>query len=177
MRRLISEEEFEIRNTLITEKLYSFFRDIQSHCIHSFLPIKKNKEPDTMRLIQFLREEQKEVVVSKSDFENYTMKHFLYDDELVLEVNSYGIPEPIDGVQVSVEEIEIVLVPLLSFDKEGHRLGYGKGFYDRFLAEVNPEAKKIGISLAGPFDSFHFVEPHDIALDYCVTPFELYKFI
>lgn len=102
---------------------------------HLFLSIEKHKEINTEYILQILAGKDKEIVISRSDFETRTMTHILLTDTTKIALNSYGIPEPVDGLEVPVSKIEVVFVPLVAFDKNGHRVGYGKGFYDRsFLA-------------------------------------------
>jgi 5-formyltetrahydrofolate cyclo-ligase len=104
------------------------------------------------------------------------MTHFLLTDATKIKKNDYNIPEPIDGIEIPTSKIEVVFVPLLAFDKKGNRVGYGKGFYDRFLSECNPETIKIGLSF---FDSEELIEDvfeNDVKLDYCVTPNTVFSF-
>ena len=82
----------------------------------------------------------------------------------------------IDGIKIPTSKIEVVFVPLLAFDKKGNRVGYGKGFYDRFLSECNPETIKIGLSFFEPEELIEDVFENDVKLDYCVTPDEVYQF-
>jgi 5-formyltetrahydrofolate cyclo-ligase len=70
----------------------------------------------------------------------------------------------------------VVFVPLLAFDKQGNRVGYGKGFYDRFLANCKPETIKIGLSFFEVENEIADVFNNDIELDYCVTPNKIYTF-
>ncbi len=145
-------------------------------CFHVFLPITAQNEVNTEFLLHLLSGKDKEIVVSKSDFATMEMRHFLLTDSTRLVVNNYGIPEPENGIEIPVDRIEVVFVPLLAFDLAGNRVGYGKGFYDRFLSKCRPETFKIGLSFfeAEPFCSDVFES--DIKLDYCVTPERNYKF-
>ena len=90
--------------------------------------------------------------------------------------SAWGIPEPVDGTIVKPSDFDIVLIPLLAFDKNGHRVGYGKGFYDRYLVKCRPDCLKIGISLFDPVDHIEEVESHDIPLDIAICPAKLYDF-
>ncbi len=81
-----------------------------------------------------------------------------------------------NGLEVPVAMIEVVFVPLLAFDQQGHRVGYGKGFYDQFLSECNPETIKIGLSFFETEDTIDDVFELDIPLNYCVTPSKIYQF-
>jgi 5-formyltetrahydrofolate cyclo-ligase len=147
---------------------------------HVFLPITEHKEVNTEYILHLLSGKDKEIVISKSDFETRNMTHFLLTDNTKIKKNEYNIPEPVDGPDASGEvpthKIEVVFVPLLAFDKTGHRAGYGKGFYDKFLSECNPETIKIGLSFFEAEKNISDVFENDVKLNYCVTPNELYKF-
>ena len=75
------------------------------------------------------------------------------------------------------DNINIVITPLLAFDPKGYRVGYGKGFYDRFFASLHKDAKRIGISLFKPCKDIENINEHDIPLTHCVTPNKTYSFI
>jgi len=143
---------------------------------HIFLSIKEQKEINTEFILHILQGKDKNIVVSKSNFENNTLTHILLTDATKLTINPWGIPEPVDGIPIPENMIEVVFVPLLAFDRIGNRIGYGKGFYDRFLAKCNPETIKIGLSFFTPEKEIKEVLQTDITLDYCVTPLKLYTF-
>ncbi len=142
---------------------------------HLFLPIEKQKEVDTEHILNILFAKSKEIVLSKSNFEDQSMVHFLLTENTRILKNEYGIPEPVDGIEVPASKIEVVFVPLLAFDESGNRVGYGKGFYDRFLAQTN--AIKIGLSFFEATPKLEDIYNEDIALDYCVTPKKTYDFL
>ncbi|MEO6229187.1 MAG: 5-formyltetrahydrofolate cyclo-ligase [Ferruginibacter sp.] len=100
----------------------------------------------------------------------------IVDDETEFKINKYGVAEPIDGIDMFPTEIDLVIVPLLSFDKKGYRVGYGKGYYDRFLKQCRKDCIKIGFSYFDALDQIGDVDRHDIKLDYCVTPETVYQF-
>ncbi|MCL9968052.1 MAG: 5-formyltetrahydrofolate cyclo-ligase [Aquirufa antheringensis] len=91
-------------------------------------------------------------------------------------ISDWGIPEPVGGTIVIPTDFDIVLLPLLTFDLNGNRVGYGKGFYDRYLVNCRPDCLKIGISLFDPVDLIEEVESHDIPLDIAICPAKLYDF-
>jgi 5-formyltetrahydrofolate cyclo-ligase len=140
-----------------------------------FLPIVKKREPNTYLFVEWLHEQHPEIVivVSRSNFEDHSMSHHPYLGKADLRENRYHIPEP-QTSQLFLGKIDMVLVPLLAFDYLGHRVGYGKGFYDRFLAST--EAQKVGISLFGPVEEISDVHADDIKLDFCVSPDQVYRF-
>jgi 5-formyltetrahydrofolate cyclo-ligase len=77
--------------------------------------------------------------------------------------------------RVSTEQIQAVFVPLLAVDLKGQRIGYGKGYYDQFLATINPKVIKIGLSIFEPIAQIPS-ESFDIPLDYCITPKNMFNF-
>ncbi|MFI0429897.1 5-formyltetrahydrofolate cyclo-ligase [Mariniflexile sp. HMF6888] len=143
---------------------------------HIFLSIEEQKEVSTDYILNILSGKDKNILISKSDFETGFMTHYLLTDNTVIKKNHYNIPEPVDGIEISNHKIDVVFIPLLAFDIKGGRVGYGKGFYDRFLAECKPETIKIGLSFFEPEVEIADVFESDIKLDYCVTPNEIYKF-
>jgi 5-formyltetrahydrofolate cyclo-ligase len=146
---------------------------------HVFLPIRRKNEINTWLIIQKLRTDYPalKVAVSVSNTQEYTLSHFWLQPQTELQENKWGIPEPQNAEAVPVEAIDLVLVPLLAFDKLGHRVGYGKGFYDRFLKACRPETIKIGLSLEAALAQISDVHADDIMLDYAITPTQILKFI
>lgn len=168
-----------LRKQLTFDEIMNESLAIANHCLylpiwektyfHLFLPIETQKEINTEFLLQILAGRDKEIIVSKSDFETLKMTHFLLTDNTKLQVNAYGIPEPVDGLEVPSHKIDVVFVPLLAYDKKGNRVGYGKGFYDQFLSECKPDVVKIGLSYFDPEENIKDVSLQDVKLDYCVT--------
>lgn len=146
--------------------------------IHIFLPIAGHNEPDMCSFIADIRTRSPlvNIVVSQSNPNDCSMKHFLLTDHVVLKKNAWGIVEPVDGEVVAETQLDIVLIPLLVVDKAGNRVGYGKGFYDRFLAKCRPDCRKIGVSIFEPIDKIDDVDPLDVPLDAVVTPKGVIKF-
>ncbi len=175
LRANLSEEVIERQSLAIANRLLDL--DVWNKTYyHVFLTIEEKKEIDTLFILHILAGKDKEIVVSKSDFESMSMTHFLVTDNTKFKKNSYNIPEPVAGLEVPVAKIDVVLVPLLAFDKLGNRVGYGKGFYDKFLRECKPETIKIGLSFFEAETEIDDVTKEDIKLDYCVTPERIYKF-
>jgi 5-formyltetrahydrofolate cyclo-ligase len=146
--------------------------------LHLFLPIEANREPNTNFIWKTAQQRFRnlQLVVPVANFETKTMQHILADNSTEFAPNQYGIPEPQAGKVIAPELIDIVLVPLLAFDSQGHRLGYGGGFYDRFLAQTKPDCLKIGLSLAQEPSPNLPTSPTDVALNYCISPSKLWHF-
>lgn len=175
LRQGLTPEAIEDKSLAIANRLLQL--DIWDKIYyHLFLSIEEQKEIDTEFILQILAGKDKEIVVSKSDFGTLEMTHYLLTDNTKFKKNEYNIPEPVDGLEVPVTKIDVVFVPLLAFDLKGNRVGYGKGFYDKFLSECKPETIKIGLSF---FEAEEFIEAisgNDIGLDFCVSPNKLYFF-
>lgn len=99
------------------------------------------------------------------------------DDESTEWVTSpFGIQEPANGQWVAPDKLQLVLVPLLCFDEKGYRVGYGKGFYDRFLKRCHPQVISMGFSWFEPVAAIADIDANDVPLKYCITPHRLYAF-
>jgi 5-formyltetrahydrofolate cyclo-ligase len=175
LRNQLSESDLEEMSLAIANKVLTLPIWEKTY-FHIFLPITEHKEINTEFILHLLSGKDKEIVISKSDFETRNMTHFLLTDNTKIKKNQYNIPEPVDGLEVPTHKIDVVFVPLLAFDKTGHRAGYGKGFYDKFLTECKPETLKIGLSFFEPEELIEDVFENDVKLDYCVTPNEVYRF-
>lgn len=143
---------------------------------HVFLTIEQLKEVETEPILSILSGKDKHIVLSKTEFKTTSMKHFLLTDNTTIKTNSWNIPEPVNGIEIQPEKIDVVFVPLLAFDSKGNRVGYGKGFYDNFLRKCNPGTLKIGLSFFNAEAEILGITNNDVKLDFCVTPNKTYKF-
>ena len=143
---------------------------------HVFLSIVEFKEVNTEFILSILSGKDKHIVLSKSNLITSTMNHFLLTDSTTIKTNTWNIPEPVDGIEIQPNKIDVVFIPLLAFDKQGNRVGYGKGYYDKFLAACRPETIKIGLSFFEAEELIQDMFESDVKLDYCVTPKKIYTF-
>ena len=142
---------------------------------HVFFPIEKHKEVDSKLIIQIAQGKDKNVILPKLNLESKTIESFLLTDSTPMKTNHLGISEPLNGIQINNNQIDLVFVPLLAFDNFGHRVGYGGGYYDKFLSKC-PRAIKVGLSYFDPINKIEDINSKDIKLDYCITPNKVYKF-
>lgn len=175
LRRFLTEQEKEQKSLAIANRLLRL--DIWDKTyFHLFLTIEELNEIDTEYILQILMGKDKEVVVSKTIFEERKMIHYLLTENTKIKKGKFNVPEPIDGIEVPADKIEVVFVPLLAFDQKGNRVGYGKGFYDNFLSQCKKDTLKIGLSFFEAEHKIDDVYTQDIPLDFCVTPNRIYKF-
>ena len=148
------------------------------NCVHTYLAMEEQNEIDTSNIIRYLAFANPELktVVPKINLDRGEMRHYIYNEEVTMATNAFGIIEPVNGVKAEAAEIDLVLTPLLCFDRQGYRVGYGKGFYDRFFRECRPGTIRVGLSYFAPVDSIEDIKPFDIALHHCITPEKLYTF-
>lgn len=175
LRKALLSDQIENQSLAIANQLLQL--DIwEKSFYHIFLTIEEQKEVNTEYILNILAGKDKNIVISKSNFEDFSMRHFLLTDSTTIKKNDYNIPEPIGGIVINPEMIDVVFIPLLAFDQKGNRIGYGKGFYDRFLSGCKPETVKIGLSFFEPEDSIVETLENDVRLDLCVTPSKIYSF-
>jgi len=148
------------------------------NCVHTYVASLKLGEPDTapiVRYLQFINPLVK-IVIPKIDIHSGNINHYHFDEAVELITNSYGIDEPKEGNLIKEDEIDLVLIPLLAFDKKGFRVGFGKGYYDKFLARCKPNVIKAGLSFFDPVDEINDISGFDIPLNFCITPKEIFSF-
>jgi 5-formyltetrahydrofolate cyclo-ligase len=162
----ISKNEVQKRSKLIVEELLTLPEFFRADVIHTYIS-SKNNEVDTHDLIRLLLKQKKRVVVPISDKATKTMKHSELFSLSELVGGAYGILEPRMYRPVPAADLQVVIVPALAVDRKGHRLGFGAGFYDRFLHDINLPS----IALAYDFQVMDAVpqESTDVPVSYVVT--------
>ena len=136
--------------------------------------VDKLKEINTNYIISILQGRDKNIIIPKV-VSNSQLSHYLLTDATKLKSNQRGLLEPINGIEVKPKKIQVIFVPLLAYDCYGARVGYGKGYYDRFMSKCDDKCIKIGLSFFLPEEKI-FISPSDIKLNYCVTPKKIYNF-
>ncbi|WP_128545546.1 5-formyltetrahydrofolate cyclo-ligase [Larkinella soli] len=179
-RTALSETEWSTACDRINARFLSWFeghfeptRTDRPLVIHTFLPIVKNREIDTWRIVRALWKQfpQVQTAAPVTIIASGQMNHYRIGPDTEFNNSRYGIPEPVpDPNPLPPTALDLVLVPLHCFDRRGHRVGYGGGYYDRFLARCRPDCRKIGLSLFEPVGAIQDVDAGDVPLDGCVTP-------
>ena len=165
----LTSEEIQKLQENIYQQIYNLDISKIQH-VHVFLTLEKFKEIDTLPIINYFREHHKKIVVSKCNFNTNTLSHFYFEKNTELAFNKIGVPEPTNAKPVVETALDLVFVPLLISDKQQYRVGYGKGFYDRFLSNCRQDCKKIGLNFFAPISNIADINEFDIALDNIFYP-------
>ena len=168
--------DIETLSTAISDK-FAFISLNNIELVHIFYPMTGKQEFNSLLLKEKLLELKPQIkfVLPKITAEN-KLTNILWDDETPLANNRWGITEPEHGTEIASEKIDMVIVPLLAFDQQGNRVGYGKGFYDRFFTTCRADVRKIGVSYFEPEETFEDLNRYDVPLDHCVTPQKIWSF-
>lgn len=173
-RRLeFSEKDWREKSDRIISHLinFDFFR--QSKVVHTYLSMNNRKEVCTDGLLTNLLELSKKVIVPVTNFEEHKLIHSEIHSLADLTTNKWGVREPKEINPIDVDKMDFIVVPMNAADKKGNRLGYGKGFYDRFLSQVN--AFKAGLI----FEDFIFeeipAEEYDVKMNVLITEKGVFK--
>jgi 5-formyltetrahydrofolate cyclo-ligase len=176
LRKTLSPGELQRISDAVTLNLFQNFQ-IEKKKVSLFLPIERTHEINTYKIWEKATSFDAQVAVPKVNRKTEEMKHLLFESEDQLEISDWGIPEPSKGRVIAAEHFDIILIPLLTVDKRGHRVGYGKGYYDRFLAKCSPRCRFIGLShYELSENNISDISPTDIKLHGCVTPDEVHRF-
>ena len=173
-RTALSKEIHQEKSEAIAELLFDTISFSNYSSLHLFLPIKENREVDTSLIVNEIRKRYPKLLLVVPKIRGSSLEHYILTKDTIIAPGLYSVPEPQEAMPFQ-EPLDAVLVPLLAFDKTGHRIGYGKGYYDRFLTE-HPGAIKIGLSIFPPVDQIPEVTSNDVALDIVVTPDNIYRF-
>jgi 5-formyltetrahydrofolate cyclo-ligase len=170
-RKALSDVEFKLLNKNLVDNFFKGIDLTKIKVLHTFLPIEKQREVNTWLIINRIKSDFPLIRISVPRINNQSamIESFYYEKAEQLSVNMWDIPEPKEGIPTDMNDIDLVLVPLLAFDRQGNRVGYGRGFYDKFLAACPDHAAKVGLSLFPPLKEIEGMSGTDIRLDKVVT--------
>lgn len=176
-RRSLSASEMVALSRDIGQRFFETVDLTAVENFHTFISISKFNEIDTSVIHYKLWRDFASIqtFVPRADLVTGEIESILLDPETELIENKWGIREAKDGRSIDPQEIDLVLVPLLCFDRQGFRVGYGKGMYDRFLNKCRAECVKVGLSYFPPVERIGDLDEYDIPLDLVITPAETYR--
>lgn len=162
LKRAMTQEQIQRASALLAEKLYATEQYRNARTIYGYLPY--NQEVRTVPILMQAIRDGKRVAVPKVYGDEM---RFIYLDDLTKVSDGYaGIPEPVADEPVAEDPTALVLMPGLAFDRRGHRIGYGGGFYDRFLAQ-EPNHPTVALCYAFQMLDALKTEEFDVPVD-CV---------
>ena len=167
--RLTSADRIE-KSRLIEENLWQLEEIAGAEIL--FIYVNYRSEVETLTMIRHCLAKGKQVAVPLTDLRNSRLLPYAVNDpDQDLRPGYCGIPEPVQGRLVAIDPraIETVILPGSVFDEQGGRLGYGGGYYDRFLANDAPEARRVGIAFEQQLVEQLPLLPHDKRLHTLVT--------
>jgi 5-formyltetrahydrofolate cyclo-ligase len=144
--------------------------------LHVYLPLARRREIGTWALVRWLWAAHPAIRVYVPRLTSSGMDHVEINHHTQFRPNHYQVPEPMAGEMLGTSErLDMVITPLLAFDKSGHRVGYGGGYYDRFLAE-HTAAERVGLAYhACLVPEGIAAEPHDVPMEVIVTENEVLR--
>lgn len=174
----LSEAEYTQLNSQLFEKFFTSVDLSSIKILSTFLPLEKNKEPDTWPIIEGMQKEFPHIRISLPRVNDQTgeLENFFFQGRDQLQKNKWGILEPNHGTPIDPAQFDIVLIPMLIFDKNGHRVGYGKGFYDKLLVHCKPSCYRVGLSFYPPVEVIEDINEHDQVLTKVITPENVFSF-
>ena len=177
LRENLSDQEISKQSKKIHDWLFSRIMMHRYSHIHVFLPIQKQNEIDTTLIVSTLRKDFSPTLYLSKSYSDGQLSHHIYEINTTLIRNKWGVLEPEDTSKPIIETtFDLVFIPLLAYDKHGFRVGYGGGYYDRFLAKCSPDCLKIGLSFFDPIEKIEDTNEFDIRMDFCITPSKIWSF-
>ncbi|MEY4986748.1 MAG: hypothetical protein RL567_527 [Bacteroidota bacterium] len=177
-RKNVSARIFALLNESAQQEFMDFITSFQQpQTIMSFQPIVERNEVQMETIHQTLWSLGHNLCFPRVEDEGRMLAYYMHKEDRFI-TSPWGIqePNPLTHAITLATDIDLIVIPLLAFDSKGNRVGYGKGFYDRFLMDCRPEALKIGICLDEAVQRIDDVEAHDIPLDLCITPTGIHLF-
>ena len=171
----LSDADYAALSAAVVARLKTLPELLQAQTVHIYWPLLPGREIDVRPLIAWLQVSGKQIVLPVVDSFTDTprLRHVRFETTTALRPNRWGIHEPIDGTCVPVERIDAVVVPALGAGRNGHRLGYGKGYYDAFLQKL--DAPTLCPVFAACLIDQAPAEPHDVPLDILITEDEIFR--
>jgi 5-formyltetrahydrofolate cyclo-ligase len=146
--------------------------------VFSFYPMEERNEVNAFILTDYLhfRNPNLQICYPKMAIDLPNMEAVVCHADTIFEANAINILEPLETEIVDPQDIDMVLVPMLACDLKGNRVGFGKGYYDRYLSRCREDCLKVGLSYFHPVKQIDDADEFDVPLDFCITPEKVYVF-
>ena len=173
----LADDEWE-RSAAMIAGHFDTFQFPTIKCLLSFYPLPEKKEFDISRSISSLKKNNPRIKIGwpRIEPDTFLMEAYQVEEDGLYAKNKYNILEPLNGELIAPELFDMIFLPMIAFDQRGYRIGYGKGFYDRYLARCRPDTLKVGFSFFDPVVRIKDINEFDVPLDICITPLRIYEF-
>ena len=150
----------------------------QIDAVFSFYPMEERNEINVFTITGYLhfRNPNLQICYPKMEIDQPNMEAIACQADTIFTANAINILEPLSTEVVDPLDIDMVLVPMLAFDVSGNRVGFGKGYYDRFLSRCRPDCIKVGLSYFEAVEKIEDADEFDVPLNFCITPQQAYVF-
>ncbi|MBC7796712.1 MAG: 5-formyltetrahydrofolate cyclo-ligase [Pyrinomonadaceae bacterium] len=185
LRKIFLEKQKSLSQTTRTQmsesvvnQLFTNFDFNEKRFVNCFVTLEKNNELETSAIFNKIWHDFPHITMTapRINFDSSILECVKVEDESQLVANKWEILEPNGERIVEYQKLDVVIVPLMAFDNRGFRVGYGKGFYDKFLNKCRKDCAKIGLSLFPPVEKIRDVRYFDVKLDFCITPSKIFAF-
>ena len=172
---LSEKDKMKLDDLLLIQFQNMSFENV--HSLFTYWPMPHTAEPDTLLFTRYLLHmiPNLKVAYPVIDVLAVSMQAVLVNEETIYHINTFGTTEPKEGEVLTPASIDLVFIPMLICDKAGYRVGFGKGYYDRYLQHCREDVLKIGFSYFEPVDKVEDTHEFDVPLNYCVTPHRIYE--
>jgi len=173
---ILSKEKIKLDDLMLIQFQKVCFDEIQ--ILLSYWPLLKFAEPNTHLFSGYLRHMIPSLLISYPviDAANNNMQAVGVSEDSAYQLNEFGIHEPAEGDAIDAKAVDLVFIPLLICDIRGNRVGFGKGYYDKYLSNCRKDICKIAFSYFEPVDAVEDANAFDVPLSYCITPACIYEF-
>lgn len=171
-RQALDESSYQQQSRQIQERFLQQFDLAQYASIHIYLSVAERREVATWGMVQTLFSRYPEVVVAAPQLTGKPgrIASRIITPQTTFQTHPWGVQEPVEGPLIDAASFDLVILPVIAFDKQGHRVGYGKGHYDRFLTQCKPTITRVGLCFEDPVPAITDLHAHDLPVDYCITP-------
>lgn len=173
LRRNIDTEQ-AIHDTLV--HFQEWMRQSRFHCVGSYKPLMKWTEMNLNPFENIIINHNPEAVICYPTVMSDEMSFYQENEESFWKNNSWGVSEIHDGRLIQPEDLDLILCPLIVCDRHGYRLGYGKGFYDRYLKKLGAQCVKVGLGYFDVVGEIPETFEADVPLDVYISPFGIHEF-
>ncbi len=173
----LSPQELQDKTMLIVNQFKGIVKSSTKYLL-SYYPLRERNEFDVSICEKIVKETSPSTQIAwpRIALHSTGMDAHLIEENKLFIKNKFNILEPLDGELIVPEVLDVIFVPLIAFNRNGFRVGYGRGFYDRYLPGCRSDVIKVGFSFFDAVDRIDDINEFDVPLNLCITPTCIYEF-